>query len=91
MYFDGVPRRNGHVRINTALSGAELFIPGDIAAEVTSSGPLGGTQAVDNFTRRGDVDCTPAALSGAGPLLRIDNTSPFGGLRIPSLPVATSV
>jgi hypothetical protein len=90
LFFDGLVRREGQVRIKTGLSGVELFIPADVAAEVTSSSVLGGCEADPGFSRRGDAYCTPAALSGAGPLLSIQTTSALGGvrLRMPSLTVA---
>jgi hypothetical protein len=89
LYFDGILRRNGHVRISTALSGVELFIPADVAAEVTSSSWLGGAQADSGFDFHDNVYRTPAALSGGRPMLRVENGSTLGGLRLrmPGLPV----
>jgi hypothetical protein len=87
--FDGVLSTDCHVRVATALAGVELSIPPPVAAEITWSSFLGGTEADAGFTRRGNAYCTRAAMDGKRPLLTIQNESALGGLRLrtPSPPV----
>jgi hypothetical protein len=89
--FGGTLREDGQVQIATALSGIELLIPADMAAEVTWSSLL-GVPAVDaGFTRRDDTYCTRPALAAVHPRLRIHNAAALGGLRLrsaqPAIPV----
>ena len=80
--FDGVLSCDCRVRIASALAGVGLSIPPAIAAEITCSSVLGGTDADPGLTRRGDAYCTRAAMDGKTPPLTIRYESALGGLRL---------
>ena len=88
--FGGTFAGECHARISTALAGVDVCIPASVAAEVRSSSVLGGADVDAGFTRRGESYCTRPVTEGASPVLFINNTTAFGGIRLrtPAAPAA---
>jgi hypothetical protein len=78
--FGGVLRRDGQVKITTALCAVEVRVPAQTPVRIMPESVLGGVEVGDGFMKQSGAFCNMPALSGRTPALTIQASVTLGGL-----------
>lgn len=80
--FAGDLRRDGQVRITTAVSAVEIVVPTTTAVKVNSEAMLGAFHVGDGFMKKEGAFWNQAALEGKTPVLTIRTNVALGALNL---------
>jgi hypothetical protein len=81
--FGGALRHSAQVDIAVGTrSTVEIIVPATTAARVSTTLAGGILDVGDGWRRLGDAFCTPAGVSGSGPVLAVDAGATVGALRL---------
>jgi hypothetical protein len=76
--FTGDLRRDGRVRVATAMSAVELYVPATTAAKVKCESLFGEPEIEAGFTQRDGAFWTAAAAHDGMPLLNVQSSVTMG-------------
>jgi hypothetical protein len=82
--FDGAALANASARISTAMASVEVWIPPELAVQITSENVLGQTRADRGYTWNGGAWLSRAAAEGKPIQLRIHSAMVMGQLQLKS-------